>query len=141
MDLRSPEVRTYTIRTNRFSFVDYFFCVAPGIVSQIFERVCAAQDDVKILISTIQIMACVGMRAEKIVFSIRVLVDIRVCTVADDRCCIVVVLNMSNTIFAADDSAQFLHSIGISYLYGCGRIVHFGDRLYTYWLWLPIFIL
>ena len=53
MNLRSPEVRTYTVRTDGLSFIDHSLGIAAGIVSQIFQRVGTAQDNITILVSTI----------------------------------------------------------------------------------------
>ena len=67
------------------SLVDDLLCVPPGIIGQVFEGIRAPEDQVQILISSVQIVPCVGVGGDEVIFPVGVSVDIRIGAMADDR--------------------------------------------------------
>ena len=45
-------------------------------------------------------------------------INVRIGAVTDDRCRIIIILNVSDAIFASDDVTDFFHPICIRNLYG-----------------------
>ena len=58
------------------------------------------------------------MRAKKIILSVGMFINVRIGAVTDDRCRIIIILNVSDAIFTSDDVTDFFHSVCIRNLYG-----------------------
>ena len=118
-------MRAHGAAVNRLLLIDDFLCISAGIVRQIFQRVCAPQDQVQVLVSSVQIVARVSVRRDEVIFPVRVPVDVRVRAVADERGGILRLLYCAGK-SVPDNRAFLAHPVRVGYRdpprqFGCAR--------------------
>ena len=85
VNLRRPDMRTHSAVTDGAALVYNLFFIRIRRIRKSFNGVRTAQENVKILVSAVQVMFHIRVGSSKVIFPVCMFIDIRVCTVADQR--------------------------------------------------------